>query len=1107
MKKYKAFISYSHKNEKFATWLHKSLEKYKIPNTLQESYPNLPNKLYPIFKDREELPSSSNLSQNIIEALKESDYLIVICSINSAKSQWVNKEIVDFKRIHGEDKILAIIIDGEPNAKDKKDFNDTLECFPEALKYRIDIKGNLTSERTEPIAADIRKGKDSYRFGKLKLIAGLLNIGFEELYQREEKRQKKNRWIWTFLSIFILTIVSFLALYAFWQKEVAEDKTYKNQQLAYDAIMEQGLIYRDYLNNSIKSKLIFSSLINKSVNNAQENKAKLLYYNIKNSLKLNSITENNTSEYNVIFNKDKNELLTYDKKGLVKLKNLDTNQEQIIIKHTQSVNGVIFNKDKNEVLSWSDDGTLKLWNRITNKVQTITKYDKPIEKASFSQDEQKVLSWESSLFFHKGITKIKLWNRSNNQSKTIIENEGWTRNAIFNHNGTQILSFTERGIVKLWKESNNKVKTIFTSRTESYGIPIVKIQFLKKDKVLIATEKGISFLKIDSKDFFIVNKSFNDQYNLTLWNEEKNSTKFILEDDSKIKNIKFISYEDKIISWSEHSIKQYNVEKEEETLILKNNSKIISVKLNKDNQKIICCYSNGLIDFIDMESNDISSIYHGLNIKSAEFINNETQILTWGSDGAIKIWDIINNKHITITHKSILSGMKINPEETEILSWDYNHFQIFNIKDKRKIFDSYFLAPFEGENYDIPIKGMNFNKNNIFAWGGDMDQLIDINESSTSYLQIGLIRLWDRDTKKRFVRNYYIPVNNVQLSKSQKKLLINAGDSISEGAITLFNVKKEQEKFVSKNNEKLISTDDYLIKESRFINNEKHALSIGYDGKLKIWDIKTKKELYQAELNSTINGVVKYKSKYLTYLSNGEVFLLNKTLKTKSLISKYQASVGGALFNKNGNKILSYSHDGNVKLWDKKIQKDVIISVFETSVNGAIFNKDENLILSWSGNQTYNSHKMGYKDLGVIKLYSIENSKSILTLKHNTSILGATFNEDETLILSWSSDGILKLWDIKNGKELITLKPNTFSNNGSKVGAKFIHNNTKIIYWANSKIHIYNLFGKKQLHNRYYPLKTQVETGTYLSSSGELKTLSAQEWLEKKKLYESKLKE
>ena len=118
-KHYKAFISYSHEDEAFGSWLHKELEKYKIPKKLREDYPNLPKTLYPIFRDRYELNSGDDLGVEIPKALEKSDALIVVCSIKSADSKWVNKEIIDFKMMYGEDRIFPIILDGEPFARER----------------------------------------------------------------------------------------------------------------------------------------------------------------------------------------------------------------------------------------------------------------------------------------------------------------------------------------------------------------------------------------------------------------------------------------------------------------------------------------------------------------------------------------------------------------------------------------------------------------------------------------------------------------------------------------------------------------------------------------------------------------------------------------------------------------------------------------------------------------------------------------------------------------------------------------------------------------------------------------------------------------------------
>ena len=98
--KYQAFISYSSKDSKPAKWLHRKLEGYKIPIDLQGQENRrgeiLGKDIRPVFRDRDELPSSNNLGEKIEEALDNSQHLVVLCSTNSANSEWVNQEIEYF---------------------------------------------------------------------------------------------------------------------------------------------------------------------------------------------------------------------------------------------------------------------------------------------------------------------------------------------------------------------------------------------------------------------------------------------------------------------------------------------------------------------------------------------------------------------------------------------------------------------------------------------------------------------------------------------------------------------------------------------------------------------------------------------------------------------------------------------------------------------------------------------------------------------------------------------------------------------------------------------------------------------------------------------------
>jgi len=88
--RYKAFISYSHVDKAVAEWLHKALETYRLPRSILKQS-RLTNtsapKLTPIFRDRDELPASGELSVELHNALEQSEFLIVVASPSSAQSQ------------------------------------------------------------------------------------------------------------------------------------------------------------------------------------------------------------------------------------------------------------------------------------------------------------------------------------------------------------------------------------------------------------------------------------------------------------------------------------------------------------------------------------------------------------------------------------------------------------------------------------------------------------------------------------------------------------------------------------------------------------------------------------------------------------------------------------------------------------------------------------------------------------------------------------------------------------------------------------------------------------------------------------------------------------
>ena len=217
--RYDAFISYRHTafDSMVAEKLHKKLERYHIPGKFQKLTGR--KRIKRVFRDREELPLSSDLTESIYEALRESEFLILICSPESLASKWVSREVAYFAELRGLDRIITVLIKGEPD-----------EAFPDIIRRRTvetvgdDGRTETKTEEVEPIAADIRAGSVREAMRKLdreflRVIAAMLRCNYDDLRQRH--REYRIRRAMSVLSAALAIALAFL-VYALQQKAVID---------------------------------------------------------------------------------------------------------------------------------------------------------------------------------------------------------------------------------------------------------------------------------------------------------------------------------------------------------------------------------------------------------------------------------------------------------------------------------------------------------------------------------------------------------------------------------------------------------------------------------------------------------------------------------------------------------------------------------------------------------------------------------------------------------------------------------------------------------------------------------------------------------------------
>ncbi len=174
---YTAYISYSHRDARWAGWLHRVLEGYRVPSRLagrQGEHGIIPRRLAPVFRDREDLSSASDLGSHITQALDTSRMLIVVCSPEAARSRWVNEEVRWFRTKHPDRPVHCLLVDGEVGGAGPSP-------FPPELTERGDA---------EPLAADPRPWADGKTLARQKIIAGMLGVRLDELRQRDLRRRR-----------------------------------------------------------------------------------------------------------------------------------------------------------------------------------------------------------------------------------------------------------------------------------------------------------------------------------------------------------------------------------------------------------------------------------------------------------------------------------------------------------------------------------------------------------------------------------------------------------------------------------------------------------------------------------------------------------------------------------------------------------------------------------------------------------------------------------------------------------------------------------------------------------------------------------------------------
>lgn len=409
-KEYFAFISYKSEDVEWAMWVQHELEHYHLPASFN-GRTDIRRELRPIFRDIDEL-SAGNLPDQIWQALENSQNLIVICSPKAAESPWVNQEVETFISLGRTDRIFPFIVEG----------NSPSEFFPPALL-------NLPKNE-ERLGGDVSKNGRDAAF--VKVVAGMLGVGFDSLWNRyekekaeEERKQREQR------DRLMISQSRFLSEKA--NSLVEEGDAYTARLLAIEALPVD-------LNNPNRPYVIEAEI---ALRRASQS----------NTAVLRGHTDKVTS---ISLSSDGHLIVSASFDGTIRLWDTTTGQtvKNLPIKK-MPLFAVSLSPD-GQYIAYSyaanEDSSIYIWNLNSNCLQCALKgHESVIRSISFSHDD-------SSLVTASNDGTVRIWNISHGKYKKVLRDDGkFMLSAVFSPNDSCIAAASYDNYVRIWSAISGKL--------------------------------------------------------------------------------------------------------------------------------------------------------------------------------------------------------------------------------------------------------------------------------------------------------------------------------------------------------------------------------------------------------------------------------------------------------------------------------------------------------------------------------------------------------------------------------------------------------------------------------------------------------------------------
>lgn len=887
--KYFAFISYKREDEKWAKWLQNKLETYRFPSLLRKEYDKqLPSNLRPIFRDKTDISKTGDLKLILHEELVDSKYLIVICSPKSARSEWVNQEILEFQKLGREENIIPFIIDGAPNSPDP-----TVQCYPPTISENI-------------LGISVKEvGKEK---AVIKVIAAMLEISFDILWNRHRERVFKQRL--KIISSVVVAIILFSAILVRQNLKIVEQNVkiqaqseslhLTNEQLKEknDELEEKNRVIEEnnkkivFANQQLSEQIVET---NRQKNRALVGQSEYLADLSRQQLKANNAMLALMLALDALPQNLNHPNRPYvpEAEGALRNVNFYLDSKEPKARATlldDGVNSASFNPDGTKVVTASDDGIVRLWDAESGeKLIDCLGYKVQACKVVFSPDGKKVAAASKD-------STVRVWNVSDGKVESIcIGHKDEVLSVMFSPDSKKIVTASKDSTVKIWDVQSGRIQVDYTRHT-------------KQVNTAVFSSGGKSVL------------SASDDYTARLWSVEdgKDITVYSGHLGSIVDLALSLDGNFLATASADNTVRIWDI-KNTKCVVCSGHEKIVNmVRFSSDGKQVVTASDDGSVGVWDAgNGNRKLSFSHisGFEIKSAMFNKDGTKILS-ASAGSAELHDSSTGERLEY---GLYGG------SFAIYSSDGK--RVLTSDDEARIWDL-------EERNDIIVCSGHTGTIERIVLSSDRKQMLTMSKDTT-------VRIWNTETGKLFSTcvGHTGKINTAVFAPKGQYILTASDDH----TIRQWKIDDGKKCNVIKFGE--------VVKANIFSQDGQYML-VATMSEIQFWNMRDNLNLWNKKIEGGISSVVfSPDGKNIALdLYNKNVLVLNgengKELFTFTGHTGYLTSV---VFSPDSKRVLTTSHDHTARVWDMKTGKQILCMEHADYVTSAAYSPNGKLIITGSG--------------------------------------------------------------------------------------------------------------------------------------------------------------